>query len=225
MQRNKKMSEFIYGHVNTYPDIFENASFLSVSKRSASTRGAFSKLYPRPYKIPMFDTEIEMGHLKFRYSITVFDIWTSIKENRQTNCPRVIPKDPSACSDCNKSTLWRQSFRKAPFLSVHTIAWKQLFKKDELKELPEISACPQRILGDNVSLTKYMSSYLKFLSQLGKCSTNIILNWDIIEFAFLSIKQFEPTLYGVLYQLRYTKWHWTHKIIGCRSIPVPDLHT
>ena len=36
---------FIFsGHAHTYLDFFENASFLSVSKTSAFTRGTFSKI-------------------------------------------------------------------------------------------------------------------------------------------------------------------------------------
>ena len=73
--------------------------FYPYKKRFASTRGPFSKISLSIRKRCDCDIGNSLFESKIRCSIMIFDIRTSIKENRQATCPRVIPKEPSACSD------------------------------------------------------------------------------------------------------------------------------
>ena len=80
----RELEGTVSGLVHMYPDNFENASFfIRIKNMCVHTRSVFEKI---------------LVHKKMLLHSS-FAVRNSIKEDKQAKCPRVIPKDPCACSD------------------------------------------------------------------------------------------------------------------------------
>ena len=97
-----------------YPDLFENASFfIRIKNIRVHTRSIFEN-------IPV--------HTK-RQLLSNSAVRAPIKENRQAKCPRVIPKDPCACSGTSQIDALTSAFSKSSIFTRPHDNMKTAFSK------------------------------------------------------------------------------------------------
>ena len=114
----------VSGHVHTHPDLLQKAFLLSRNvKIRVHTRTVFKNITAHPKR---YDIRNLQFNNDVRYSITIFDIRTSIKETDKLNVLAWSSKKRSHALICS-NLRWRHRFRKAPFSIVHTTTGKQLF--------------------------------------------------------------------------------------------------